>query len=196
MNSATENGQPFLLPREGVDVEALMADIEDSLKQKVAHGALTEKELEEIARMELRPLPDFQDVPHTYENHLFPPDSGHRLPFIPDPEHASGPKGLVKKVFKRVRRLLMPLLRFLFRPFREEIMAWSLELHNELRPSVLQGRDYIRLLHNALSNLITETTKLKIEEEQMKIRLRSLEERMLFLEKRQRSVEEEVFPPQ
>ncbi len=58
-----------------------------------------------------------------------------------------------------------------------------------------QSREYIKLLHNALNNMIVEASKLKIEEELLKTRLRVLEDKMEFLENRQRAVEGKVLTP-
>jgi phage shock protein A len=59
---------------------------------------------------------------------------------------------------------------------------------------VLQGKEYIKLLHNALNNLITEASKLKIDHELLKTKIKVLEDKMEFLENRERAIEKKIFP--
>jgi hypothetical protein len=60
---------------------------------------------------------------------------------------------------------------------------------------VIQSKEYIKLLHNALNNLITEAAKLKIDHELLKTRIKVLEDKMEFLENRERAIEKKIFPP-
>lgn len=56
--------------------EAETAKIEAEIEARIAarkkEGLLTDREVEEIEDMRLRPLPDILDVKVVYENHLFP----------------------------------------------------------------------------------------------------------------------------
>jgi len=56
--------------------EAETAKIEAEIDARIAarkkEGLLTDREVEEIEDMRLRPLPDILDVKVVYENHLFP----------------------------------------------------------------------------------------------------------------------------
>ncbi len=65
----------------------------------------------------------------------------------------------------------------------------SLDLHLDQQKIVLQSREYICLLHNALHNIIAEASKLKTEEELLKTKIRILEDKIEFLENRQRALE-------
>jgi hypothetical protein len=53
--------------------------------------------------------------------------------------------------------------------------------------------EYIRLLHNLSHNLVVELTKLKIEEENLKVKTRILEKDFIFLGEREKAVEKKVF---
>jgi hypothetical protein len=53
------------------EVDRLEADIRAAIAGKKAQGLLTDRDVEEIIEMRLRPLPDIQDVQSVYENLLF-----------------------------------------------------------------------------------------------------------------------------
>jgi len=54
-------------------------------------------------------------------------------------------------------------------------------------------RDYIKLLHNLSHNIVIELTKLKIEEENLKIKSRIMEKDFEFLGKREKVLEKHVL---
>jgi len=47
------------------------AEIEKRIEARKKDGLLTDREIREIEKMRLRPLPDIQDVQVVYENHLY-----------------------------------------------------------------------------------------------------------------------------
>jgi hypothetical protein len=53
------------------EVDRLEEDIRRAIAEKKAHGLLTDRDVEEIIEMRLRPLPDIQDVQSVYENTLY-----------------------------------------------------------------------------------------------------------------------------
>jgi hypothetical protein len=53
------------------EVEKIEADIRAAIADKKARGLLTDKDVEEIIEMRLKPLPDIQDVQSVYENTLY-----------------------------------------------------------------------------------------------------------------------------
>ena len=53
------------------EVDKLEAEILAAIAEKKARGLLTDRDVEEIIEMRLRPLPDIQDVQSVYENFLF-----------------------------------------------------------------------------------------------------------------------------
>jgi hypothetical protein len=74
----------------------------------------------------------------------------------------------------------------------EDFKTDMLDLNADLQKKVsivLQSREYICLLHNALHNIIVEASKLKTEEEMLKTKIRILEDKIEFLENRQRALE-------
>jgi hypothetical protein len=54
-------------------------------------------------------------------------------------------------------------------------------------------QEYTKLLHSLSHNLVVELTKLKIEEETLKVKTRVMEKDFEFLEKREKAIEKEVF---
>lgn len=185
-----------------IDVKAIMAQIEARIEEQKRAGVLKESEIEEICRMEMLPLPDFLDVPNVYEPHLYPP-----RPIPPSQPHVFIPEneaGKIKSIMGKMRKLLNPLLRFFIRPQINEIRNLMAELHNQNLhqihqlnqdiPILHQSKEYIKLLHNALNNMIVEFSKLKIEEELFKTQIKALEDRLTFLEKRERSIERTLYP--
>lgn len=54
-------------------------------------------------------------------------------------------------------------------------------------------KEYTKLLHNLSHNMVVEMTKLKIEEENIKLRSRIMEKDFEFLQKKEKALEEELF---
>ena len=54
-------------------------------------------------------------------------------------------------------------------------------------------KEYTKLLHSLSHNLVVELTKLKVEEEALKVKSRILEKDFEFLGKRERALEDQVF---
>ncbi|HNX97346.1 MAG TPA: hypothetical protein PKK12_06665 [Candidatus Aminicenantes bacterium] len=135
-------------------------------------------------------------------------------PVITVDESGSGIRGLLKALMRGTRQALLPLIRFMTRPLYLELKQLGIDnqgaIHRSREESrgdhhrltarldhfghiTTQSREYIKLLHNALNNMIVEASKLKIEEELLKTRLRVLEDKIEFLENRQRAVEEKAL---
>jgi hypothetical protein len=52
----------------------LAAEVEKRIGEKIKEGTLTERDVQGIEEMRLKPLPDIQDVQNVYEDHLFKKD--------------------------------------------------------------------------------------------------------------------------
>lgn len=213
--------EPFIQASAGIDVDEIMAAIQKKIQDKKDAGLLKQSEIDEIAEMELQPLPDFQEIPFVYEPMLYPGFAQNMAPpATPDPggaesADAAAPEeiidesGLAKGMMKKLRSLLFPWIRFMTRPLYLELKTsinglqkhaqqlqrshsdLLLDLQNKMRV-VQQSSEYIRLLHNTAHNLIIEATKLKTEEELLKTRMRILEDKIEFLENRQRALEKKL----
>jgi hypothetical protein len=53
------------------DQKEIMAEITKRIEEKKKNGVFTEKEIREIEKMELHPLPDILDVQSVYESFLY-----------------------------------------------------------------------------------------------------------------------------
>jgi len=126
--------------------------------------------------------------------------------------------GFIKKILGKIRKILFPLIRFMTRPVYNELKNLTIDLHNsnkksnndlsnelisittayskifsETLPTVSNSKEYIKLLHNTLNNMIVESSKLKIEKELLKTRIKVLEDKLEFLENRERALEKKVY---
>ena len=206
----------FISANKEIDVVQIMDTIKKRIREKKESGVLKQSEIDEIIDMELLPLPDFLEVPNVYEPHLYPGEAQARpgkKEFLPmevtfEVEEGSGIRGLVKKILIKIRKILFPLVRFMVRPIYNELKQFSVDRFNEnahnifknteeiayYKHLVLQGKEYIKLMHNAINNLITEASKLKIDHELLKTKIKVLEDKMEFLENRERAIEKKIFP--
>jgi hypothetical protein len=205
----------FISVNQEIDVVQIMDTIKKRIQEKKESGVLKQSDLDEIVDMELLPLPDFLEVPNVYEPHLYPGEAEarpgkkefHPMEVTFEVEEGSGLRGLVKKILIKIRKILFPLVRFMVRPIYNELKQFSADRFNEnahnifknteeiayYRHLVLQSKEYIKLLHNALNNLITEASKLKIDQELLKTKIKVLEDKMEFLENRERAIEKKIF---
>ncbi|MDY0296545.1 MAG: hypothetical protein RB296_04425 [Acidobacteriota bacterium] len=202
MTDETNNPEkPLFSAAEDIDVQQIMVEIRRQIEEKKSSGLLRQVEISEIEEMELQPLPDFLEIPNVYENHLYPEHaSADYTPFHIEPELEGG---AAKKALGLLRRLMMPLLRFMLRPFRTDLQNLIVELSNSnsrdihhlktLIPVVQQSKEYVKLLHNTINNMIVEASKLKIEEELSKTKIKVLEDKIAFLEARQRAIEDKLY---
>ncbi|MCK4835291.1 MAG: hypothetical protein KAT17_01570 [Candidatus Aminicenantes bacterium] len=179
--------EDFISANKEIDVNAIMESIIKKIEEKKKSGVLKQSEIDEINEMELLPLPDFQEVPSVYEDHLFSRKLEENLILGYEIEkERRGLFGIIKKIMQKTRRLFLPLIRFAIRPALNDMAR----LYGE---NIFKSKEYIRILHNALTNMITESSKLKIEEEMLKTKIKVLEDRMAFLENRERAIEKKVF---
>ncbi|MGD2090411.1 MAG: hypothetical protein PVH61_29840 [Candidatus Aminicenantes bacterium] len=207
----------FISVNKEIDVVQIMDAIKKRIREKKESGVIKQSEIDEIVDMELLPLPDFLEVPNVYEPHLYPGEAQarpgkkefHPLEVRFEVEEGSGIRGLVKKILIKIRKILFPLVRFMVRPIYNELKQFSVDRFNEnahnifknteeiayYKHLVLQSKEYIKLLHNTLNNLITEASKLKIDHELLKTKIKVLEDKMEFLENRERAIEKKIFPP-
>ena len=124
-------------------------------------------------------------------------------PNAPTPPAAIPPPGFKNKLKGMAVRLLRPLtpvMRLLALPLHEEIQAVVKQLDaanrriDEMVPTLARSTEYIKLLHLLNHNLVVELTKLRVEHDALKSRSRLQEKDLEFLTKRERAVEEKVFP--
>ena len=184
-----------------IDVNAIMESITKRIEEKKKAGVLKQSEIDEIVDMELLPLPDFLEIPNVYEPHLYPEHKFEDFrAYHSEPEIEAG---AAKKIMAKIRKILAPLTRFMIRPYITELKNLTAKLHNENKedvynlkqtvPITLQSKEYIKLLHNSVNNMIVELSKLKIDQDLLKTKIKVLEDKIEFLENRERAIEKKVF---
>jgi len=208
--------EAFISANDGIDVVQIMEAIKKRIQEKKDSGVIKQNEIDEIADMELLPLPDFLEVPNVYEPHLYAGEAElrpgkkefHPMEVTFEAEGGPGFRGLIKKIFVKIRKIFFPLVRFSTRPIYNELKQFSLDRFNENAQNafnnkeeieyykylVVQSKEYIKLLHNGFNNLIVESSKLKIDHELLKTKIKVLEDKIEFLENRERAIEKKVFP--
>jgi hypothetical protein len=135
----------------------------------------------------------------------------------PRPEEPSGRKLKIKNLALKLMRPFSPIIKFLVLPVHQELKETienlyktnqrldALErkiddnlsrIHQEFQAvnsEMNRVREYVQLLHNISHNIVVELTKLKIEEESLKITTRILEKNFEFLGQREKALEKKVF---
>lgn len=175
-----------------IDMDHIMENVRKRIHEKKASGQLKDIDIADIQDMELQPLPDYLDIPNLYQNHLFPEDYEKKHPPL-DIDIQIQETGIAKTILKHIRAFFFPIIRFMIRPIYIELKASIIDLM-KLTPTIIQSKEYIKLLHNTINNTIVEITKLKIEEEMIKTRLRIVEDKIEFVENRERMIEKKIFP--
>ncbi|MCP5046156.1 MAG: hypothetical protein GY940_03225 [bacterium] len=209
----TQDG--FISANQDIDVTEIMDSIKKRIREKKDSGVLKQSEIDDILDMELLPLPDFLEVPNVYEPHLFPGDETGSPPqddYRPmeigvEDEGGSGLRGIVKKALLLTRKIFFPLIRFMSRPTYNELKQFTGDRYNDnardiyrmkqeferYKHVITHSREYIKLMHNAMNNMMVEFSKLKIDEELQKTKMKVLEDKIEFLENRERAIEKKLF---
>lgn len=138
----------------------------------------------------------------------------------PRPEELSGRKLKIKNLALKLMHPFSPIIKFLVLPVHQELRETieslyktnqrldTLErkigdelsrIHQEFQAvnrrlkELNRIREYVQLLHSLSHNIVVELTKLKIEEESLKITTRILEKDFEFLGQREKALEKKVF---
>ncbi len=207
----------WLEAHEDIDVEEIMRTIRKRIEDKKAKGIYKEEEIEDIENVELLPLPDILDVPVVFDvdeiektfdrvrdfNLNLKSDLNEVRKFKFEHPKVSTLKQKVKNFLIKVRSKLRPLLKipsfFLISEFEEKVnlntakldmMISTIEkLGDNINSALGVYKEHIKVLHNYTSHITTEITKLKIENEELKVKIKELEESIEFLKERERALE-------
>jgi len=160
-------------------------DVADIMKQIQADDAVIEDSAPE-------------ESPSPEENQAFSEPSLQ----IPEPEYV--PIVLSKK--RRILlKLMMPfsrLIKLLILPVYQELQqtVHALDYTNKRLDSAVnrlgdldKTMEYVKLTHSLCHNIVVELTKLKIEEEGMRIKLRIIEKDFELLSRKEKALEKKVF---
>ncbi|MCP2520151.1 hypothetical protein NLB96_01335 [Candidatus Aminicenantes bacterium AC-335-K20] len=190
---------------EKIDVKEIMEKIKENIEKKKKEGIYTEKEIKEIEEMKPYPLPDIQDIHHFYSQFLYQGVSEVQQEKTPEPEPSPPPgfKKKIKNLLLKIMKPFAPIIKFLVLPVHQQIVETNEKLYRTDKSleklqeqfNVLMSKtiEYVKLLHNLSHHLVAELTKLKIEKEGMKTKMRNLENKIDLLEKREKVLEKEVL---
>lgn len=121
-------------------------------------------------------------------------------------EEAPGPKSKVRGLLVKLMKPFSPLIKLFILPVYEELRETVRILDqtnkrldfidSELkRLDVDLGKtmEYTKLLHNLVHNIVVEMSRLKIEEDNLRLKTRIMEKDFELLGKRERALEKHIF---
>jgi len=181
----------FAIRSGSIDVEEIMRHIRKRIRDKRGVD-YTEQEIRELANVKLQRILDPTGVRSDLLKHF------RERPKTTWPENYSFEKDTIyastRGVVVFVRRLLRPVLKLLFspNPLIDTLHKQSLiNSHIEAR----LGGDHDALNYEILNNLVVEITRLRIEVNNLKMQVQSVNSRLDFDERRARALEGLVNPP-
>jgi hypothetical protein len=118
----------------------------------------------------------------------------------------SGSKAKMKRILLKLTKPFSPLIKLFIFPvyaqFRETVLILDQTNRrldflsasiDEVDQRLKRAMEYTKLLHSLSHNIVVELTKLKIEEENLRLKTRIMEKDFEFLGKRERAVEKQIF---
>jgi len=122
------------------------------------------------------------------------PEAPAGRPTGPPPAPAArGLKGLLKKTARFLARPCLPFLIPLYERFKFRLNYEVNVRIDETSTRLETTRETVKLLHNLGHNLVLELTKLKVEEEALKSKVRVLEKELEILGKREKAIEKRIL---
>lgn len=126
------------------------------------------------------------------------------LPTSASPEIPRGSKDKAKILLLKIMKPIAPLIKFMVFPVHQElrktieILDGTNKTLESLRETLVaaeldKAREYIKLLHGLSHNLVVEMTKLKIELESLKIKMRVMEKDFQYLGQKEKILEKEFL---
>lgn len=174
-----------------VNVKEIMEKIRKDIEERRAKESL--EEVKKIEYEELRPWADHAEIKNFYEPILYGGVSSQESAVQATSSIQNTPqksfKFFLKKIFSIPRPWILRGLLFYLRPYIDpkfdELTLITLNLQRSM--------EYIKLLHNLSNNIVVEMSKLKVEIDALRNRLITVENKLEFLEKRERIVEEKLL---
>jgi hypothetical protein len=174
-----------------INVKEIMNKIRRDIEERKAK--IDSDDVKKIEYEELKPWADHSEIKNFYEPILY---GNLNVPSSEPPQQETLPvkgqkglKNILKRIFSIPRPLLMRFLLFYLRPHMDYIDSKFHEIGLNLQRSM----EYIKLLHNLSNNMVVEMSKLKVEVDALRNRLITVENKLEFLEKRERILEEKVL---
>jgi hypothetical protein len=160
---------------DGVDVEAVMAEIRERIAEKKRRGLLTDEEVREIAERPLHPVLDAHDFRSRLLAELLADRRRWGYAFSPESVYGSS-RGLAGRVLETVRRLLNPVQKLFWNP---NPMISALSRQSDLNQS------YVHLIHN----LAEELTRVNLDVQDLRNRILQLQGRLELHARREKALE-------
>jgi hypothetical protein len=140
--------------------------------------------------------------------------------FLQEQENTQNAKSKMKNLFLKIMKPISPLIKLMVLPVHQELRDTIEKLDHANKHLDIMGKrqhqldikvdewasrvnlafedlgktkDYLNLLHNLSHNIVVELTKLKIEEENLKLKTRIMEKDFEFLGQREKALEKKVF---
>ena len=160
---------------DGVDVEAVMAQIRERIAEKKRRGLLTDEEVREIAERPLHPVLDA----HEFRSRLLAEllADRERWAYSFSPAHVYGSsRGGAGRLLETVRRLLNPVQKLFWNPTP---MISALSRQADLNQS------YVHLIHN----LAEELTRVNLDVQDLRNRVLQLQGRLELHARREKALE-------
>ena len=203
----------FNIESESIDVERIMAQIRDRLRDKRGED-YTEEQIRELATTKLERFLDPKNVRsgmiEFYQKQLKEkkaalkesPEAPPSFEFDPDVIYRSS-RGFGGQLLYRIRKMLNPLLKFFFNPVPivhaltvqqqiNERQAKVIEVINQMVRTQAEFIEIAALNYEVMNNLVVEMTRLSIEMKNHRMRVESVAGRLDFDERRARSLEKVV----
>src|SRR5512133_2581431 len=164
----------FEIRAEGVDVQALLAEVERRVAER-QQGLYTDEELRFIAERALEGVLSGRDLRADLVDEFRGRDAQWNYAFDPETLYRSS-RGFAGRALERARRLLRPVQKLFWNP---NPMIAALSRQSDL------NRFNVHLLHN----LVLELSRLNLEVQELRNRNRQLAGRLEALERREKTLE-------
>jgi len=118
---------------------------------------------------------------------------------FPEPEYIPIVLSKKKRILLKLMKPFSRLIKLLILPVYQELQqtVHALDYTNKRLDSAVNRlgnlMEYVKLLHSLSHNIVVELTKLKIEEEGMRIKLRIIEKDFELLSRKEKALEKKVF---
>lgn len=174
------------IPKE--ELEQLENKIEKQIEEKIQKHQFTREDIKDLEQMKLEILPDIRQIRPFFLQQILPDDAL----FFKKEDYNLTPELLwhssTSPLISKIRKKLQPLLK-IFANF--EALIHKQAVYNDKQVDFnTKLVHHIRLTHNIINNLVSELTKLKIETEELKYYISSLESQLNFFKNYIQALEE------
>lgn len=176
------------LPKE--ELEELEKRIEKQIEEKINKKLFTIQDIKDLQEIKMDILPDMHQIRPFFLQMILADDSL----FFSKKDYNLTPELLwhssTSSFLSKIRKKLQPFLK-IFANF--EALIHKQALYNDMQVDFnTKIVHHLRLIHNIINNLVAELTKLKIENEELKYFISSLESQLNFYKEYQRALEDKL----